>query len=49
MSEDKYIVVVEFPDGTRKEYIAFDGDRVRKGYDFKGGKIISYRQLSKKS
>lgn len=45
----KFIVVVEFPDGSRKEYIAFSEDDIGIGKSFKAGKIVAYRQLSKKT
>ena len=45
----KYIVVVEFPDGSRKEFIAFSEDDIGIGKSFKSGKIVAYRQLSKKT
>lgn len=45
----KYIVVVAFPDGTRQEFIAMNGEEVGMGLSYKGGRIVAYRKLSSKS
>jgi hypothetical protein len=48
MKEKKFIVVVEFEDGTRQEYITYDENTVGKGMSFKGGKIVAVRKLTTK-
>lgn len=47
MKEKKFIVVVEFEDGTRQEYISYD-EKVSRGMSFKGGKIVAVRKLTTK-
>lgn len=48
MKEKKFIVVVQFEDGTTQEYIAYDENTVGKGMSYKGGKIIAVRKLTTK-
>lgn len=45
---EKYIVVVEFDDGTQQEYIAFDENNIGRGMSYKGGKIVAVRKLTSK-
>ena len=46
--EEKYIVVVEFDDGTQKEFVVTGEENVGRGLSCNGGRIVSYRHLSKK-
>jgi hypothetical protein len=46
--QEKYIVVVEFSDGSRKEFIVTGEENVGKGLSCNGGRIVAYRHLTKK-
>ena len=46
MKNQKYIVICEMPDGSRKEFVSFE--EVEIGSSFHGGKVKFCRQLSVK-
>ena len=45
---DKFIVVVEFEDGAKQEYIVFGEENANLGMSYKGGKIVAVRKLTVK-